>query len=106
MPLTTRAAIDAPQQAVEIRVLLRLVADHRVLDGDGDAVAHQPADGIEPGVSVRAEAVFGLEIEDQRHAGGVGNLANARLEARRHRAGRRTAASSRVRNACRRSSRA
>ncbi len=77
------AAIDAPQQAVEIRVVLRLVADHRVLDGDRDAVAHQPADRIEPRLFVRAEAVFGLQIEDQRHAGGVGNLANARLEARR-----------------------
>ena len=48
-----------------------------------DAVAHQPADGIEAGVLVRAEAVLRLQIEDERHAGGVGNLADARLEAGR-----------------------
>ncbi len=83
MPLTTRRAIDAPQQAVEIRVLPRIVAHHRVFDRDGHAVAHQAADGVEPRVLVRAEAVLGLQVEDERHAGGVGNLANARLEAAR-----------------------
>ena len=87
-------AIDAPQQAVEIRVVLRLVADDRVLDGDRDAVAHQPADRIEPGVLVRAEAVFGLQIEDQRHARRRRQSRECPPRGPPDRAGRRRAASS------------
>ncbi len=90
--------VDVAQQPVEVRVLMRVVANDRVLDGDGHAVVDQPADRIEARLSGGAEAVLRLEIEDQRDARGVRDLAQARLHALRvariaarqhHRAGER-----------------
>ena len=77
------ASIDAAQQAVEIRVVSRVVADDGVLDAHRDAVVDQPRDGVEPLLSIGPERVFGLQIQDERQTGDRGDLSQAGLEAAR-----------------------
>ena len=49
MPLMTRARSTRRSSPSRYGSCARIVANDRVLDGDGHAVVHQPADGIEAG---------------------------------------------------------
>ena len=76
------ATVDTLEESVEHRVLARILPDDRVLDRDRDAVIDQAADRVERLLLVGPKAVFRLQIDDERHARGVGNLAHADLDAR------------------------
>ena len=75
--------VHAAKQAVQVGIAGRLASHDGILDGDGDPVAHQPADGIETGLEIRSESVLGLEVQDERDAGEVRNLPHAGFEAAR-----------------------
>ena len=62
------------------------------LIGDGDAVVDEAADRVERLFQVGAETVLGLQVDDERHARGIGDLAHpgfasgrvTRISARKH----------------------
>src|SRR5262245_6680685 len=70
-------AIDAAEQTVEHRIIALVLADDRVLDHQRDTVVDETGDGVERLLLIGAESIFGLQVEDERHARGVGNFANA-----------------------------
>src|SRR4029079_6376907 len=93
--------IDAAKQAGQIWIATGIVARDGVLDRDGHTVLHQPTNRVESFLGVVAEAVLGLEIENERKARGLRDFAQpgfhargiARVAARQHhRAAKRIAA--------------
>ncbi len=83
MPLTTRRRSTRRSSPSRYGSAGGVVADDGVLDGDADAGVDEARDGVQAGVEIRAEAVLGLQVDDEGNAGGAGDFADAGLEALR-----------------------
>ena len=77
MPLMTRRRSTRFRRPVEHGVLAGIIANDGVFDRNRDPVVDEPADRVERLLAVGSEAVLGFQVDDERHAGGVGDLAHA-----------------------------
>ena len=69
------------QQAGQVGVILRILADNRVLDGFADFGVDQAADGVETGFAIGAEIGFVLDVDRERNATCFGDFAQAGFQA-------------------------